>query len=1089
MDSVATVESYAKIISGNDAYEQGLCLTEHGTMSNAIEVEQIASKYNLKPVHGIEMYLTDDPSDLSKRLHQVVIAKDKIGYEMLVEILNKTIEKKFVFSSRTGRRFAVTPISLLKSITYNNYGHLYAFGACIGGYYNKPIIERQFDLSIQRISDMLECFDLGNVFFEYQLYQGKHAEQTFLNSYLANFGHEEGFSSIITSDSHAATLSDLAYRPILHAMQIKTNYAEYVERYGEEIDISSNYLKSGDQMLSEYAPFDNFGLTLEDMESAIDNTSQIFNQIESYSITKKSFSLYCGDNQLQNFNNLIRSGWQKRVKGKNKSEEKYLKRLEFEISVLKEKKFIPYLLDCHKIISALIKDNIYVGCGRGSGAGSLCNYLLGLTNIDPLEYNLLFERFIDIARPDPPDLDTDISDRDRAIEIIQDIYPDKTVAVIGNKGRMQLKAIINNVLRTLEIKHPKEYYVANTEYYSKLVDKYLLDTDDIDKFFDLDEVKSLIEHAKSVYDIDIKELFSLLHNSLSNFGVHAGGVVLLEKGQKTIPYVPLTGNTYSFGTGFSEGRSIKELSLVGEIKFDFLGLKTLKYIEDCCELVAKNHNLDFNKIKYDWMEFNNIDLNDPKVYELINNLWTDGIFQLGSDGMKRVLELVTPRNLEELAICVALFRPGPLKSGAHINIKKAKVSENYGKSLWEKDVLDQIQEIIKPTYYQLLYEEQIIQIGQKIGGFEPKYANEFRKFLKSGNELITQQPEKYKQQRDKFYKTFLDNGKLLNIKDENVEDLWQKMVVFSSYSFNKSHAIVYAVDTFITAYLSAYYPLEWYTIVLKYEDPKVFIPIIQNQIKERNLNISIKSPQLNKSSNYPTCSGNNIYLGIQLIKGVGNAVAVELGKLNEKQIQFDTFNDFICSKEYEHRLINKNVMETLIDIGYFDSISEDRLQLRFDFYVSQLPNSQKNSRFTIDRYKDNILRLDDFGLYIYQQEMENIGFSHLLHPVFAENWSALQEIKTIVEKQGQELYLIHCIDNVKIKTTKTGKPFYTVTFKPIDSPSLIINVWENQREEYLKQYNYDITKDWSIPLILIVFKNAGGYYNVKSLKPKFPPAN
>ena len=1090
MDSVATVESYAKIISADPSFEQGLCLTEHGTLSNAVEVEQVARKYNLKPVHGIEVYLTDDRNDLSKRLHQVIIAKDKSGYEMLVELNNRAVESGYVYSSRIGRKFTVIPIELLKSITKNNYGHLYAFGACLGGYYNKPIVDKDYDLFLTRLDDILQCFDVEYTYFEYQFYRGKLEEQTRINQYLSDMSIQSGIRTVFTSDSHAPTIETLAYRPIIQAMQLKMAYSEYEDKYGHEMDTTSNYLKTYDQIIQEYAPFDNFGLTEQELQTSLMNTSYIFNQIEDYNITKSGFALYSSESDKEEFNRLIKLGWQNKVKDTGKNEDQYLERLKFEISVLKEKQFIPYILNCQKIIAEFRKENIYVGCGRGSGAGSLCNYLLNLTSIDPVQYNLLFERFIDIARSDPPDLDTDISDRDKAIEIIKRIYPNNSVVVIGNKGRMQLKAIINNVFRTLEIKHPKDYYVSNTEYYSKLVDKYMIEPEDIGEFFELKETQSLIQHVAEQHNINLRELFFLLYNSLSNFGVHAGGVVLLEKDQNLIPYIPLSGNTYAYGTGFSEGRSIKELSSVGTIKFDFLGLKTLKYIEDCCELISSRHkDKPFEKIKYDWMEFNNIDVNDSKVYELINKLWTDGIFQLGSDGMKRVLKLVEPQNIEELAMCVALFRPGPLKSGTHIHIKKAKVSANYGKSLWEQDVLDHIEEIIKPTYYQLLYEEQIIKIGQKIGGFEPKDANEFRKFLKSGNELITQQPEKYHKLQEKFYNKFIENGKMLGIKEENTEQLWQKMVVFSSYSFNWSHALSYSMNTFITAFLSTYYPIEWYTTVFKYENPKEFVPLIQRHIKERGLNIAIKSPKLNKSANYPICDESNIYLGIQLIKGVGDASATELELLNNKKIDFSTFEDFVHSTEYNHRVINKTVIERLIDIGYFDEITTDRLQLRFEFYTNQTPASKRKGCNDKICYQDKVIDIEDWELYIYQQEMELVGFSDFVHPVFAQSWDKIQELKNELQQKGMELRLIHCIESVNVKTTKNNKPFYNVKFKPIVGPAFQINVWENQRLEWIDKYNYDIAKDWGVPLIIVVSKNDNGYYNVESLKPKFTTNN
>jgi DNA polymerase-3 subunit alpha len=468
----------------------------------------------------------------------------------------------------------------------------------------------------------------------------------------------------------------------------------------------------------------------------------------------------------------------------------YQERLKYETEIIRKKGFIDYTLTVSDVLEACEKKGIIVGCGRGSGAGSIVNYLLNITNIDPIKYNLLFSRYLNIARKDFPDIDSDVSWREGCVDVIKELFPNKEITVIINKNRMQLKKLVKSVFKVLNIRFPRAYssYVDNADYYSKLIESHEITS--VNDFFNMKEVDGLEQYVSHETGLEIKEIFSLFHENIDSLGIHAGGVCILPKEQSNVSYTPVKNEVYSYATSYSESGGLVELEQIGEIKFDFLGLGTLSLIERCLRIISKTTGISFEKLSEDIVKLKNVDLNDRKVYDVIQNLCTEGMFQIGSSGMKEFVNLIKPDNIEELCMLVALYRPGPMMSGMQNKVKAVKFQEEDYLDLWNQKtdgsyvdyshIIKVFEDIIKPTYYSVIYEEQVMQIGQRIADYSDAELNNFRKFLKTSNKAGVDQ-EKKKQ----FYGAFIENGIKKGFESDVLEDLWEKLVNFSAYSFNK----------------------------------------------------------------------------------------------------------------------------------------------------------------------------------------------------------------------------------------------------------------------------------------------------------------
>lgn len=374
----------------------------------------------------------------------------------------------------------------------------------------------------------------------------------------------------------------------------------------------------------------------------------------------------------------------------------------------------------------------------------------------------------------------DLSDRKAVVKIIQDLHPDKEVVVVSNKGKLLLKNSLQYICKVLNVSYPKKYYVDNGLFFSKLIEKHEIRSNQIDKFMELKEAIKLSRWILAEYKLDLEEMLNILVGNVSNTGVHAGGVCILGKNQGVVPYTPIANKDYPYGSGLSESGGSTELEYVGEIKFDFLGIKTLRVFKD---MIGNLANWNINKMKelnHKLIRFNDIDLDDPLVYKFLGQALTEGVFQFGSSGMRRMLKMLKPQNMEDLSALNALYRPGPLGSGMHKEIAKAKKTKSYGISLWDKKILPYVEDIVSVTNYQILYEEQTMLIGKVIANYSDEDLNDFRKFLKK-----PKRDAQFFANQKRFYDAFMNNGEKKGISKEALQSLWDKLVEFSKYSFNK----------------------------------------------------------------------------------------------------------------------------------------------------------------------------------------------------------------------------------------------------------------------------------------------------------------
>ena len=674
LDGVGTPEQWAKYISENpDKYAQGLSLSEHGTLNGVIETYDAAKKYGLKYMPSIEVYMNNkfDAGDKKlKRYHLLLFAIDRVGFDQIIAINNLTIRRGQVFKSRLGKRMPIVTPDILEEVVKHNQGHLKVSGACIGGYWNMPIMDdNDIQKSLKHITIIKDIFGAENTYVEYQTYADNTDRQYKVNYANKLFKKKLGLKSIITSDAHVLKQEDLKYQSMATAMAWKTTLKIYLQRGSPH---TSTWLKGYDDFLVEMNNTDNkFGLTEDDLKEATQETLNIYSMVENIELHKEQKFLYHNyseENKQARFKKLVVEGYQNKIAGKIpiEKEPEYKKRIKYEIDILTKKNFIDYFLAVQEIIKKGREEGIVFGVGRGSAAGSIISYLLDITNLDPIEHKLMFERFISENRIDYPDIDVDCSKREQVIDLISRLYPDKDVTVVANKGKFGLKNLMNSIFKTLDIKYPKDTYVASGYYYSDLVDKYDIDSTDIDAYMELDEIKDLVEHLGTT--LDLKKLLKIFMQNLFSIGVHAGGVCILPKGQTDVPLTPVANDKYSYGSGYSESGSYRELEFVGQIKFDFLGIRTLRVFESVTRILVESGKKTEQEVK-DLLLYTSLDVNQKIIYDRINTTLTEGFFQIGSKGMKQMIANLEPQNVGELAQLIALYRPGPLRAGMDKTMK------------------------------------------------------------------------------------------------------------------------------------------------------------------------------------------------------------------------------------------------------------------------------------------------------------------------------------------------------------------------------------------------------------------------------------
>lgn len=858
-----------------------LAITDHGNMFGAIEFYQTARAAEIKPIFGCEVYVAKGSrltkgnargsSDASH--HLVLLAENLEGYRNLCRLVSAAYREGFYYKPRVDW-------DLLRE---HNQG-LIALTACLGGEIPTLIEQGKMEDALRRSREMAEIFDNERLYLELQ--ENFIPEQTRVNRGLKEISQELGLPLVATNDCHYLTREQAHAHEVLLCIQTgKTMDDPSRMRFPND----EFYVKTPQEMAELFS----------DVPEAIANTARIAERcnveidLETYHFpqyekpAEKTLDDVLREDSLAGLEERLEEIRQVRELS-DEDEKRYRERLERELDCIISMGFPGYFLIVADFINWAKDHDIPVGPGRGSAAGSLVAFAIRITDIDPMPYNLLFERFLNPERISMPDIDVDfcINGREKVIEYVRRKYGAANVAQIITFGTMAAKGVLRDVGRAMGIPYGEVDKIA------KLVPGVLNIT--------LDEALKQEPKLRELIDKDakVKELFNVglaLEGLTRHASTHAAGVVVTPN--DLTEYLPLYVDPKSGGqvTQFSMGYVEK----IGLVKFDFLGLKTLTVINNAVRLVREGQQPDFDlKLIAD---------DDPKTYELLSRGETTGVFQLESSGMKELLVKLKPSCFEDIIAVCALYRPGPLGSGMVDDF----ILRKHGKKKITYD-FPQLEPILQDTYGVIVYQEQVMLIAQVLANYSLGGADLLRRAMGK------KKAEEMAKQKEIFLKGAKEND--LDLKRaEAVFDLMEK---FAAYGFNKSHSAAYALVAYHTAYLKAHYPVEFMAALLT-EDMENTDKVVKNIAEVRSMGIEVLPPDINASDRSFTVHDNAIRFGLGAVKGVGSS-AIEVILEVRREGAFSSLHDF-CERVNLQK-VNKKVLEALIKCGAFDSLGGRRAQ-------------------------------------------------------------------------------------------------------------------------------------------------------------------
>ncbi len=857
-----------------------VAITDHGNLFGAVKFHQAAKKRNLKPILGCEVYVAttnrfDRQPDSDRPYHLVLLCENERGYRNLLKLASSAYLEGFYYKPRID-----------KDLLARHADGLIGLSGCLRGEVAVAVSADKLDAARQSAYDLRDIFGKGNFYIEIQD-QGL-AEEKRINPHMVRLARETGIPLVATNDCHYLTRDDARAQDVLVCIQTGKTVSD-VSRLKFSTD--QFYFKTQAEMQAAFPEVPEALLrTLEIAERCnvhLEESQHVF----------PHFEVPAGETLDSFFEKVTREGFAYRrqklerwaAEGKLRDPlEAYEERLEREIELVKQMRFAGYFLIVWDFIRHARDKCIPVGPGRGSAAGSLVAYSLHITDIDPLQHGLLFERFLNPERVTFPDIDIDFCMRRRGevITYVTEKYGRENVSQIITFGTMGAKAVIRDAGRALDIPF------ADVDKIAKLVPSTLnISLDDAIK--QTAELRQLKETDPRV--ADLLQVASHLEGFVRHASTHAAGVVISPQPLQEI--VPLyKSNKDEITTQYA----MDDLEKIGMLKMDFLGLTTLTVIDDCVKLIGETRG--------EKLDLDNLPLNDEASYATLGKGLTAGVFQFESPGMTDILQRVKPSRLADLTALNALYRPGPLQGGMvddYIARKSGKKRVSYD--------LPQLKEILEETYGVIVYQEQVIQIFNRVAGFTLGEADVVRRAMgkKKHEEMVAN--------REKF----LAGAKKNNVPAAKAERLWELVEQFAGYGFNKSHSAAYGLVAYQTAYLKTHYPVEFMSALLSAE--------IGNQDKMtkylnecRDMNINILPPDVNASDLTFTPAGSSIRFGLTAIKNVG-AAAIESVVAARKELgRFDTLVQF-C-ENVDLRLLNKRVIESLIKAGAFDSLGARRSQ-------------------------------------------------------------------------------------------------------------------------------------------------------------------
>ena len=915
-----------------------VAITDHGCMFGAIDFFKVAKKEGIKPIIGCEVYTAPrsmrdkDPNYDKSQGHLILLAKDTEGYQNLIKLVSKAYVQGFYYKPRVD----------IDEIRKHSKG-IIALSACLAGDVSQALMNRNYDKAKNIALKYKEIFGEDNYYIEIQ--DHNLPEQKEVNRELIRLSKEIGVGLVATNDVHYVRKEDSKIHDILMCIQMgKTVNDPTRMRFGSD----EFYLKSREEMEAIFP----------EVQEALDNTVKIADmcnvEFDFNTIHLPKYDVPDGYTPREYLRMLCFKGLEERYK---KPSPEIIDRLEYELGVIEKMGYVEYFLITWDFINFARENNIMVGPGRGSAAGSIVSYTLYITDIDPIKYSLLFERFLNPERVSMPDIDIDFcyERREEVIDYVKRKYGEDHVAQIITFGTMGAKAAIRDVGRVLDISYNKVDNIAKEIPFAlgMTIDKALDTNPNLRKLYEEDN------ETKEIIDVSRK-----IEGMLRHASTHAAGVVISKK--PIDEYVPLYKHQDAITTQFT----MTTLEELGLLKMDFLGLRTLTVIRDALDLIDKNHNIRLN--------FSTMEYDDPKVYELLSSGNTLGVFQLESGGMRSFMKQLKPDNFEDIVAGISLYRPGPMDSiPNYINNKNNPGHVEY---LHEK-----LKPIMEVTYGCLVYQEQVMQVVRDLGGYSYGRSDLVRRAMGKKKMDVMEKERQYF-----IHGKFDDNGELEIagcVRNGVPEDIGNKifddMIDFAKYAFNKSHAAAYGVLAYQTAYLKAHYPVEFMaaliTSVMGNTDKVV------EYIREcNNLKIDILKPDINKSFTKFSVERNSIRFGLAAVKNVGVNVLNNIIAEREKGGEFKDFNEF-C-KRLDSKDSNKRIIESLIKCGAFDEMGNNRASLLLGY--EKLLES-----IALDRKKNLVGQVSLFDGFEMDSTINND----------IQNMYKLPQVKELEEKE--KLYL------------------------------------------------------------------------------------
>lgn len=1001
-----------------------LAITDHGVMYGVIDFYKTAKEVGIKPIIGCEVYVApgsrfnkEAGQSEDKYHHLVLLAENNKGYSNLMKIVSKGFIDGFYYKPRVDYE-----------VLEQYHEGIIALSACLAGEVQKYLARGFYEEGKKAALKYQDIFGKGNYYLELQ----DHGipEQKMVNSSLLRMSKELDIELVATNDVHYINAEDSVAHDILLCIQTgkKVSDEDRMRYEGGQF-----YLKSEDEMrqLFPYAL------------QALENTHKIAERCNveiEFGVTKlPRYDVPEGYTSWEYLNYLCTKGLNEKYPDDDGT---LRERLDYELGIINKMGYVDYFLIVWDFINYAKSNDIMVGPGRGSAAGSIVSYCLGITDIDPIKYDLLFERFLNPERVSMPDIDVDFcyERRQEVIDYVVRKYGKDRVVQIVTFGTLAARNVIRDVGRVLDLPYAVVDEVAKMipKDIGITIQKALDQSEDFRKLYNSnEEVKNLINMAKRLEGLP-------RHTSM-----HAAGVVISQK--SVDEYVPLSRASDGSVTTQYIMTTLEELGL---LKMDFLGLRTLTVIQNAVKYAEKStgRKIDINKIDY----------NDKNVLDYIGTGKTDGIFQLESSGMKNFMKELKPQSLEDIIAGISLYRPGPMDF-----IPKYLDGKNNPDNITYD--CPQLEKILKPTYGCIVYQEQVMQIVRELAGYTLGRSDLVRRAMSKKKQSVME-----KEKKNFVYGNPEENvkGCIANGIDEQIAiKIYNDMMDFAKYAFNKSHAAAYAVVSYQTAFLKYYYPVEYMAALMT--------SVIENSTKvseyivtSRSMGIKLLPPDINEGESGFSVKNNSIVYGLSAIKSIGKSVIdtiVEERELNGKYTSLKNFIERLSGKE-----VNKRTVENFIKAGAFDSLDGNRRQLMTVYSrIIDSVNEEKKKSITgqmslfdlvSDEDKaDYEIRMPDLEEYSKEEklafEKEVLGVYVSGHPLeqyedkwrknvksFTKDFITDEEGNTIA-KDNTTTIVGGMIDTITLKTTRTGKTMAFITLEDLYGVMEIL-IFPNVLERY-----------------------------------------